>query len=196
MDIYRKTVDIEENFIQFALYIAFFPQVIAGPIESHRKFMPQINEIRKWSSHYFQSAWPLLVMGFFKKIVIADNIKIIVDKIYLLEQPSKFLLIVGTLAFTLQILMDFSAYTDLSRGLAYLLGLETSKNFQNPYLALTPTQFWDRWHITLSDWLRDYIFFPLRRHAMRAYRKRYQYFAILIPPIIAMLVSGLWHGAD
>ena len=134
-------------------------------------------------------------MGFFKKIVIADNIKIIVDKTYQVGEPSKVLLIAGTLAFTIQILMDFSAYTDLARGFSYLLGLETSKNFERPYLALTPTQFWDRWHITFSNWLRDYIFFPVYRSLSRKYRNSKKYLPLIIPPLITMLVSGLWHGA-
>lgn len=194
LDIYRKTVLPEKNFIQFALYAAFFPQVVAGPIESHRNFFSQIAQRRIWSKSYFVAAWPLLIMGFFKKIVIADNVKIIVDKIYLLGEPPKFLLLAGTLAFTLQILMDFSAYTDLARGFAYLLGLETSKNFNNPYLAISPTQFWDRWHITFSNWLRDYIFFPIRRSLVRKYRHRHKYLPLLLPPLITMLLSGLWHG--
>ena len=195
LDLYRKTAKIENNFITFALYAAFFPQVIAGPIEPHRKFMPQLNQVRKWNADHFHQAWTLILMGFFKKVVIADNIKIIVDKTYQLGEPSKILLIAATLAFTVQILMDFSAYTDLARGFAYLLGLETSKNFERPYLALTPTQFWDRWHITFSNWLRDYIFFPVYRSLSRKYRNSKKYLPLVIPPLVTMLVSGLWHGA-
>lgn len=195
LDVYRKTVSLETDFINFALYAAFFPQVVAGPIEPHRKFFPQIAKARKWDSAYFYQAWQLLLMGFFKKIVIADNIKVIVDKAYQLGEPSKVILITATLAFTIQILMDFSAYTDLARGFAFLLGLETSKNFARPYLALTPTQFWDRWHITFSNWLRDYIFFPIYRSLSRKYRTTKKYLPLVIPPLVTMLVSGLWHGA-
>lgn len=195
VDCYRGTVEPEKDFVRYAIYVAFFPQIFAGPIEPHRRFLPQLVEARQWSAQFFESAWPLLVMGLFKKIVIADNINLIVDKIYLLGEPSKFLLLVGTLAFTVQILTDFSAYTDLSRGVAYLFGLETSENFKNPYLALTPTQFWDRWHITLSDWLRDYVFFPVRRFLMRKYRNASKYLPLLVPPLATMMVSGLWHGA-
>ena len=144
LDCYRGTVKPERDFVRYAIYVAFFPQIFAGPIEPHRRFLPQLAQARQWSIKFFEAAWPLLVMGLFKKIVIADNINLIVDKIYLLDEPSGFLLLVGTLAFTVQILTDFSAYTDLSRGAAYLFGLETSENFRNPYLALTPTQFWDR----------------------------------------------------
>ena len=195
VDCYRGTVEPEKNFVRYANYVAFFPQIFAGPIEPHRRFLPQLAEARHWSVKFFESAWPLLVMGLFKKLVIADNIKIIVDKIYGASEPSKYLLLVGTLAFTVQILTDFSAYTDLSRGIAFLFGIKTSENFNNPYLALTPTQFWDRWHITLSDWLRDYIFFPLRRSLMRTYRNASKYVSLLIPPFVTMLVSGFCHGA-
>ena len=195
LDLHRKTTKLEDNFVSFALYAAFFPQVIAGPIEPHRKFFPQLAQKRVWTSSHFHEAWTLLLMGFFKKIVIADNIKIIVDKTYQLGEPAKFLLIAGTLAFTVQILMDFSAYTDLARGFSFLLGLETSKNFERPYLALTPTQFWDRWHITFSNWLRDYIFFPGYRSLSRKYRQTKKYLPLVIPPLITMLISGLWHGA-
>ncbi len=195
LDLHRKTAKFERNFISFALYAAFFPQVIAGPIEPHRKFFPQLAKARQWDWGNFHQAWQLLLMGFFKKIVIADNIKVIVDKTYQLGEPAKILLIAATLAFTVQILMDFSAYTDLARGFAFLLGLETSKNFERPYLALTPTQFWDRWHITFSNWLRDYIFFPIYRSLSRKYRNAKKYLPLIIPPLVTMLVSGLWHGA-
>jgi alginate O-acetyltransferase complex protein AlgI len=192
-DFNRGTLRRDPELIDFALYISFFPQILSGPIEAHRRFLPQIDRTRRWASDNFYQAWPLLVMGLFKKIVIADNIKIIVDQIYRQGSPSKFLFLVGTLAFSLQILMDFSAYTDISRGIAYLFGIETSKNFDRPYLALTPTQFWDRWHITLSDWLRDYVFFPARRTFMRKYRHR-RNLSLLAPPMLTMLVSGFWHG--
>jgi D-alanyl-lipoteichoic acid acyltransferase DltB (MBOAT superfamily) len=101
----------------------------------------------------------------------------------------------GTLGFTLQILADFSGYTDIARGAARLLGFETSENFRLPYLSLTPTEFWNRWHITLSTWLRDYVFFPVRRALMRSRIRLPQWLVLSIPPIATMFVSGLWHGA-
>jgi D-alanyl-lipoteichoic acid acyltransferase DltB (MBOAT superfamily) len=112
-----------------------------------------------------------------------------------LNEPSGLLLLAAALGFTLQILADFSAYTDLARGIALLLGFETSENFRNPYLSLTPTEFWNRWHITLSTWLRDYIFFPTRRALMRARVKLPDILTQSIPPILTMFVCGLWHGA-
>jgi D-alanyl-lipoteichoic acid acyltransferase DltB (MBOAT superfamily) len=155
IDLSRKTVQPVSSFIDFALYVSFFPQVLAGPIDRARVLMPQIQMPRRWSWDYFQEAWPLLVMGLLKKIVVADNVQVIADQIFGIKSPSKLLLIAGMLAFTVQILADFSAYTDLSRGIAFLLGFETSENFKSPYLSLSPTDFWNRWHITLSTWLRD-----------------------------------------
>ena len=134
-------------------------------------------------------------MGLFKKIVIANSIKVIVDRIFGLTEPTGFLLISGALGFTLQILADFSAYTDLSRGVALLLGFETSENFNLPYTSLTPTDFWNRWHITLSTWLRDYVFFPVRRALLQSRFKFNESIAMSIPPIVTMFISGLWHGA-
>lgn len=145
-----------------------------------------------WTSTNFHSAWPLLLMGFFKKFVIANSVKVIVDQIFVRSEPSKMLLLIGGLAFTLQILADFSSYTDLSRGFAFLLGLETTENFNKPFLAFTPSEFWNRWHISFSSWLRDYIFFPIRRMLMRY--KVNELLAASIPPLVTMFISGLWHG--
>jgi D-alanyl-lipoteichoic acid acyltransferase DltB (MBOAT superfamily) len=134
-------------------------------------------------------------MGIFKKIVVADSIKPIVDRIFGLDEPSMVLVIAGTLGFTLEILADFSAYTDLSRGVAQLLGFKTSENFNRPYLSLTPTEFWNRWHITLSTWLRDYIFFPLRRALLRRKEPLPRWLLLATPPLVTMAISGIWHGA-
>jgi alginate O-acetyltransferase complex protein AlgI len=177
----------------FALYVSFFPQVAAGPIERPGKLLPQLEAPRVWTPDLFHNAWPLLVMGIFKKVVIADSIKVIVDQIFAVREPGGFLVLAGSLGFTLQILADFSAYTDLARGLALLLGFESSENFRQPYLSLTPTDFWNRWHITLSTWLRDYVFFPARRALMRA--RLPEGLVQALPPLLTMFVSGLWHGA-
>jgi D-alanyl-lipoteichoic acid acyltransferase DltB (MBOAT superfamily) len=195
IDVSRGTLKPTHSLPDFALYVSFFPQIIAGPIERPQKLLPQIESERIWKAEFFYNAWPLIVMGFFKKIVIADNIKIISDQIFSLNEPSKFLLIMGTLAFTLQVLADFSGYTDMSRGFALLFGFQTSENFNLPYTSLTPTDFWNRWHITLSTWLRDYIFFPIGRSLKRSRIKLPQWLVLSIPPIATMFVSGLWHGA-
>jgi D-alanyl-lipoteichoic acid acyltransferase DltB (MBOAT superfamily) len=178
-----------------ALYASFFPQIAAGPIDRAQKLLPQIEAPRLWRPELFYGAWPLLVMGFFKKIVVADSISVIVGQIFSMRQPGGLLVLAGSLAFTLQILADFSAYTDLARGTALLLGFETSENFRQPYLSLTPTDFWNRWHITLSTWLRDYVFFPVRRALLRARVRLPEPLMISIPPLVTMFASGLWHGA-
>jgi D-alanyl-lipoteichoic acid acyltransferase DltB (MBOAT superfamily) len=195
IDVSRGTLKPTHTLLDFALYVSFFPQLLAGPIERPQKLLPQIEAQRTWKAEFFYGAWPLIVMGFFKKIVIADNIKIISDQIFSLSEPSIFLLVMGTLAFTLQILADFSGYTDMSRGFALLFGFQTSENFNLPYASLTPTDFWNRWHITLSNWLRDYIFFPVGRSLKKSRIKLPQWLVLSIPPIATMFVSGLWHGA-
>ncbi|MBI5935100.1 MAG: MBOAT family protein [Chloroflexi bacterium] len=193
IDVSRGDLEPTRDLVGFALFVGFFPQLNAGPIDRAQKLLPQIQSDRAWKSEYFYSAWPLLVMGFFKKIVIADTVRVFVDRVYNLKEPTGFLLLAATLGFTLQILADFTAYTDLARALARLFGFDTSENFRLPYLALTPTDFWNRWHITLSTWLRDYVFFPLRRALLRANLPRGLTDAI--PPLVTMFLSGLWHGA-
>ena len=194
LDVSRGTYKPVTNFIDFALFVSFFPQVISGPIDRAQKLIPQLQSARAWKGQYFASAWPLLVMGLFKKLVVADTVRSLVDRIYTIAVPSKFLVGIAALGFTLQILADFSAYTDLSRGAAWLLGFDTSINFNLPYLALTPSEFWNRWHITLSSFLRDYIFFPLRRALLKK-RTLPDWLVQSLPPLVTMFVSGLWHGA-
>ena len=195
IDVSRGTLKPTHSLVDFALYVSFFPQIVAGPIERPQKLLPQIESLRMWKAEYFYNAWPLIVMGLFKKVVIADTIKTIVDRVFGLSEPNLVLVISATLGFTLQILADFSGYTDISRGLASLLGFQTSENFKNPYLSLSPTEFWNRWHITLSTWLRDYIFFPVRRGLMRSRRKLPNWVTQFLPPMLTMLASGVWHGA-
>jgi alginate O-acetyltransferase complex protein AlgI len=195
LDVSRGVLEPTRDLVAFALYVSFFPQIVSGPIDRPQKLLPQFRETRKWKGDYFYSAWPLIIMGFFKKVVIADTMRIIVDRVFQLEEPTKLLLLSAGLGFTLQILADFSAYTDLSRGISLLLGFETSENFNRPYLSLSPTEFWNRWHITLSTWLRDYIFFPVRRALLKRRSKAAEFAAQVMPPLAAMSLSGLWHGA-
>lgn len=193
LEVHRGSIRPERDLIAFGAYISFFPQVFSGPIDRPRRFLEQLNSPRTWSSAHAYQAWSLIVMGFFKKVVVANTVKVFVDQIFLLQQPSKIFLIIGAFGFTLQILADFSSYTDLSRGTALLLGLLTSENFNQPYLALTPSEFWNRWHMSFSFWLRDYVFFPLRRILLKA--KRIPGFVSgAIPPLVTMFISGLWHG--
>ncbi len=195
IDVSKGTLQPSHSFIDFALYVSFFPQLVAGPIERPQKLLPQIESQRTWKAEFFYDAWPLILMGLFKKLVIADSIGSITQRIFHVDEPTMFLAIAGALGFTVQILADFSAYTDLSRGVAYLLGFETSENFKSPYLSLTPTDFWNRWHMTLSFWLRDYVFFPTRRYLLGRQKKIPTWLVQSIPPMVTMLLSGIWHGA-
>jgi D-alanyl-lipoteichoic acid acyltransferase DltB (MBOAT superfamily) len=189
IDIYRGRLEPRKNFIDFATFVAFFPQLVAGPIERARSFLPQLEQQRNWSWQRFDAAWPLILRGFFKKLVVADNMAFYVDKVYMLDNPGLLLLSVGTVAFSIQIYTDFSGYTDIARGTARLFGFELMRNFNNPYLAVTPSDFWRRWHISLSSWIRDYLFIPLggSRH-----RSRLVNFAVIL---LTMTLCGLWHGA-
>ncbi|HSL30179.1 MAG TPA: MBOAT family O-acyltransferase [Anaerolineales bacterium] len=194
IDVSRGSLAPAHSLIDFALYVSFFPQIVAGPIDRPQTLLPQIEAQRTWKATYFYSAWHLILMGLFKKLVIANSVGSITERIFNLQDPTLLLAVAGALGFTLQILADFSAYTDLSRGVAYLLGFDTSENFRSPYLSLTPTEFWNRWHITLSFWLRDYVFFPLRRFLLR--RGQFPAWMVqAIPPLVTMLISGIWHGA-
>jgi alginate O-acetyltransferase complex protein AlgI len=195
IDVSRGTLQPTHSLIDFALYVSFFPQIVAGPIDRPQKLLPQIEAQRTWKAEYFYSAWHLILMGLFKKLVIANSVGSITERIFHLEEPTMLLAFTGALGFSLQILADFSAYTDLSRGVAFLLGFETSENFNSPYLSLTPTEFWNRWHITLSTWLRDYIFFPIRRFLLSRQSQFPAWIGQVIPPVVTMLISGIWHGA-
>jgi alginate O-acetyltransferase complex protein AlgI len=195
IDVSRGALKPTKDLIAFGVFVAFFPQITAGPIDRPQKLLPQIESPRIWQSGNFAAAWHLLVMGLFKKFVIANSVAPITDQIFHLQNPTLLLAITGALGFTLLILADFSAYTDISRGISYLLGFDTSENFKSPYFSLTPTEFWNRWHITLSFWLRDYVFFPLRRATLRLQKQLPGWLVQAIPPLVTMLVSGIWHGA-
>jgi D-alanyl-lipoteichoic acid acyltransferase DltB (MBOAT superfamily) len=195
IDVSRGVLEHTPSMVDFALYVSFFPQIVAGPIDRPQKLMPQIESPRTWQADYFYSAWQLILMGLFKKLVIAGSVGPITDRIFHLEEPTVLLAVTGALGFTLQILADFSAYTDFSRGVAYLLGFDTSENFKSPYLSLTPTEFWNRWHITLSFWLRDYVFFPIRRYLLSRSRRPPEWALVGVPPLATMILSGIWHGA-
>jgi D-alanyl-lipoteichoic acid acyltransferase DltB (MBOAT superfamily) len=189
IDIFKGETHPRKNFIDFALFVAFFPQLVAGPIERAKRFLPQIEQNRNWNWERFYDAWPLIVTGFMKKMLIADNVAIFADQVYMLDSPSMFLLFAGTVAFAVQILADFSGYTDIARGTAKLLGFDLVINFKAPYLAISPSDFWRRWHISFSSWIRDYLYIPLGGSRVKSRIK----FAFIV--VTTMGLSGLWHGA-
>ncbi|MFT7463474.1 MAG: alginate O-acetyltransferase complex protein AlgI [Pseudohongiellaceae bacterium] len=189
IDVYRGQLKPTRNLADFALFVAFFPQLVAGPIERASRLLPQILSPRSPSVSGFGSGCWLILSGLVKKVVIADNLAHLVDRIY--SNPSQatgFEVVMATWAFAWQIYCDFSGYSDIARGLSRLMGFELMLNFKLPYLATNPADFWRRWHISLSTWLRDYLYIPLggnRGAGLLTYRNL----------AITMLLGGLWHGA-
>lgn len=189
IDIYRKDFHPTRNFLQFSAFVSFFPQLVAGPIERARNLLPQFAEVRSITRDRLYSGAMLFLWGFYKKVVIADNVAVVSDRIFAdpsAASPAE--LMAGALAFTFQIYCDFSGYTDMARGLARMLGFELMLNFRMPYFSRTPSEFWQRWHISLSSWLRDYLYIPLggnRGSSLLTYRNL----------SLTMLLGGLWHGA-
>ena len=189
LDIYRRKMAPTKDFLDFALFVAFFPQLVAGPIERAKNLLPQISRPRTITyDNYITGGW-LILRGYFKKIVIADSLAIIVNDVY--QTPAAvpcLLCLLATYAFAFQIYCDFSGYSDIARGLAKLMGIDIMQNFNQPDLARNPREFWQRWHISLSTWLRDYLYIPLGGN----HHGRFNTYRNLM---IAMLLGGLWHGA-
>ena len=189
VDVYRGHIRACRNLRDYALFVAFFPQLVAGPIQRAGGLLTQIQRPRSLTPVVAGDALVLLIWGFFKKLVIADNVAITANKVFALSNPSFPILWAGVLAFCIQIYADFSAYTDIARASARLLGIELSPNFDHPYLAQSPSDFWRRWHISLSTWLRDYVYIPLG--GSRGTRGR-----VTLNLIVVFLLTGLWHGAS
>ena len=189
IDVYRRRQEPERSLLDLATFVAFFPQLVAGPIERVQKLLPQIKAPRRTTRAQVQEGLWLILWGLFKKVAVADNLAIFVDRAFASEVPDggpRALLAVY--AFALQIYGDFSGYTDIARGVAKLMGFEMMRNFDRPYLAANPADFWRRWHISLSSWLRDYLYIALggnRRGPARTY----------VNLLLTMLLGGLWHGA-
>ncbi|MCA9322538.1 MAG: MBOAT family protein [Planctomycetes bacterium] len=189
IDVSRERLKARRSFADLALFIAFFPQLVAGPIERASNLLPQIETPRRFSADLAREGLVLLVWGFFKKMVIADNVGLLANKIFALEAPGFSLLWAGVFAFAVQILADFSGYTDIARGSAALLGFRLMRNFHRPYFATSIADFWRRWHMSLSQWLRDYLYIPLGGSRVSLGRG-------LVNVMITFLLCGLWHGAS
>jgi alginate O-acetyltransferase complex protein AlgI len=189
VDVYRREIEPAKNPIDFALFVAFFPHMVAGPIMPSRQLLPQLQRERYTTRAQTRAGLWLMLLGFFKKVVIGDNLAPIADNVF--GSPavaSGAVVLVGVYAFALQIYCDFSGYTDIARGVAKLLGIELMVNFDRPYIAKNPSDFWRRWHISLSQWLRDYLYISLggsRGGRFQTYRNL----------LLTMVLGGLWHGA-
>jgi len=195
LDVSRSILPAERNLVDFLLFITFFPKLSAGPIESARHFLPQVKQKHLYKVEYIRRGLFLVVMGVFKKIVIADRLALITDQVF--NNPGQYYgltVLTAVTFYSFQIYFDFSGYTDIARGMTYFFGYNLSINFNKPFLAENINEFWSHWHITFTIWLREYIFFPVRRFLLRQCRNINSFLALLIPPLITMLVSGLWHG--
>jgi D-alanyl-lipoteichoic acid acyltransferase DltB (MBOAT superfamily) len=190
IDVYRGQAKVEKNIINFALYITFFPQLVAGPIMKAQDLIFQFNERHEINTTRICSGFLLIIWGLSKKLFIADPMGRFVDLVY--EEPSLYsgqAMLMATYAFAIQIFCDFSAYTDIAIGSARIFGVRLMENFRTPYLSINVRDFWRRWHISLSSWLRDYLYIPLggnRKGKIQTY----------INLFITMLLGGLWHGAN
>ena len=191
IDIYRNKHKPYERFLDFACYAAFFPQLVAGPIVRSSHFLEQIQSPLKTNSFRFRMGITLIIYGLAKKLIIADNVALHVNSIFIEGAPLDNMGLVwwGALCFGIQIYCDFSAYTDIALGSAHLIGIELPENFKSPYSSKSPQDFWRRWHISLSTWLRDYLYIPLggSRGGTRV---------LVVALMGTMLLGGLWHGAS
>ena len=190
IDVYKKNNIIEFDFVKTALFLSYFPKVICGPIERADSFLDKIESPHKICKKDVFEAFQIIMWGMWKKYVIADRLGAGVDVVFAhVERFDHVSLMLAALGYSVQILCDFSGYTDIAVGISKLMGIELVRNFDLPYCAKSPSEFWRRWHISLSSWFRDYVYIPLG--GSRCSKAR-QYFNIFV----TMLISGLWHGAN
>ena len=190
LDIYYKKLKPTNNVFAFLAFVSFFPQLVAGPIERAKNLLPQFLKINTISYDLLRSGLLLMVWGFFKKIVIADRLAIFVDNAYLnIDSLDGITSIVTTIFFTFQLYLDFSAYSDIAIGSARILGFNLSTNFRRPFLSSSFSDFWKRWHISLSSWFKDYVYIPLGGNRVAKTK-------FIRNILIVFILSGLWHGAS
>jgi alginate O-acetyltransferase complex protein AlgI len=190
IDIYRGKQKPSDSFLNFALYVSYFPQLVAGPIERASRLLPQFEKKRTVTADNIADGSVLLVLGFFKKIAVADVVAPVVNQVF--SNPEHYgatTLLLSVYLFAIQIYCDFSGYTDIARGTSKLLGIDLIENFRHPYFAVSITEFWRKWHMSLSSWLKDYLYIPLGGN-------RYGKFNTYRNLFITMLLGGLWHGAS
>lgn len=193
IDIYRKDVEAEKNFIRYALFVSFFPQLVAGPIERSKNLLNQIKELEScklWDFRRITSGAILMVWGFFMKMVIADRISLLVNNVF--ENYRMFggtQLLLAAVGFAIQIYCDFGSYSVIAMGAAKIMGFALMENFNTPYFARSIKDFWSRWHISLSTWFKDYLYIPLGGNRKGTCRKA-------VNLMVVFMVSGLWHGAN
>ena len=190
IELYRKNQKAERNFVIYALYVMFYPQLVAGPIERPQNILPQLHEFRSYNWDNVKEGISRMLWGFFKKVVIADRLAMIVERAYgHTHETSSTALFVAAAFYSFQIYCDFSGYSDIAIGAAKVMNIKLMENFNQPYLSHTISNFWSRWHISLSSWFRDYVYIPLGGNRKGALRHK-------LNVLIVFLLSGLWHGAN
>jgi alginate O-acetyltransferase complex protein AlgI len=196
VDVYRGQLQAATDPVDFALYLAYFPKLLSGPIERARSFLPRLAQPRLVDNGVLAKGLTLIVIGLARKLLVADTLASIIFW-NAFETPAFYTgpeLIGWLLLYGFYLYNDFAGYTSMARGVSQLFGIELAANFKQPYFARTFAEFWNSWHITLSHWLRDYIFFPASRALLRRNPSRRNLANLLLPPLVTMLVSGLWHG--
>ena len=190
IDVFEGKVPAEHHFGYYATFISFFPQLVAGPIERTSNLLPQIKQEHSFDGQLSMDGAKLMLIGYFKKMVVADNLAVYVDRIYnSVRERHGFALAAATILFAIQIYCDFSGYSDIARGTGKLLGIRLMENFKAPYLSGSIHEFWSRWHISLSSWLKDYVYIPLGGNRKGSIRKS-------LNLLVTFFASGLWHGAN
>jgi D-alanyl-lipoteichoic acid acyltransferase DltB (MBOAT superfamily) len=196
VDVYRGQLQAETDLINFSLYLAYFPKLIAGPLERAKSFLPKLEQPRVVDNRVIAQSVSLIFVGLLRKLLIADvlNASILSDVFLLPQKYSPPELIIWLVIYAFAIYNDFAGYTNIVRGISGFFGIELSSNFQTPYFSRNFTEFWRRWHITLSEWLRDYIYFPISRFLRQRNPNPRNLANFVLPPMVTMLVSGIWHG--
>lgn len=190
IEVYKRKVKAERHLGIYALYVMFYPQLVAGPIERPYGLLPQLHEEHEFDVDRVFNGLKLMLWGFFKKVVIADRLAVLVNIVY--ASPTSYSgmeLLLATYFFAIQILCDFSGYSDIAIGAALVMGINLRQNFNNPYISSSVSEFWNRWHMSLSTWFRDYVYIPLGGNRVSKIRWCFNI-------MVVFLVSGLWHGAD
>lgn len=190
IDVYRRVIPMEKDLVRFALFISFFPQLVAGPIVTAKEFLPQLEREPEFDLNRLRAAMRWFALGYFKKVVLADNMSPVVDGIY--AAPENYGAAghwLGAVGFWVQVYCDFSGYSDMAWGAALALGYQLPENFRMPYLSRSVTEHWQRWHISLIRWNRDYLYFPLGGNRSGFWRHKFNVF-------FTMFVAGVWHGAN
>ena len=190
IEVYRRKQPAERNFVVYALYVMFYPQLVAGPIERPQNVIPQLKEFRPYNWDNVKEGLARMCWGFFKKVVIADRLAMVVERTFgHTAETSSAALFMGAVFYSFQIYCDFSGYSDIALGAAKVMNIRLMENFKEPYLSGSLSEFWTRWHISLSTWFRDYLYIPLGGNRKGEWRRRMNIMAVF-------LLSGLWHGAN